>query len=303
MEKCRLCGNGTLSPFLPDLRSEGHETYSLRRCRRCSFVTLAPIPDDVALRRYYDLHYWNQEAGPESRQMDLLFSLRMGHIVRELKSILPPGSRLLDWGTGDGSLVRLFVENGLDAYGIDSYSRSPDGKRVFRSALEDAPFEADYFDCITCFHVLEHLADPVGSVKAAFNLLKPGGIMVCEVPNISSGQFRLFGRRWQPLEIPFHLNHFNPESLSRLFAERVHGIVIRRSFFSHRICPSALVLSVLPSLAPRQVRKRYDGRYPLPLKIVYLISQLASYPIVVEEAILRRGAVTRFAVKKRVGVS
>lgn len=41
----------------------------------------------------------------------------------------------------------------------------------------------DGFDIIALFHVFEHLADPVGIAKMLKKLLRPGGMLLVEVPH------------------------------------------------------------------------------------------------------------------------
>ena len=288
-----------MTKILSNLRSALNEDFSLQKCKKCAFISLSPIPDDQALKKYYSREYWDEESASDSKYLNLFFALRMSRILREIKRLIPENGVILDWGTGDGSFVRLLNKNGFSAYGIDKFSKACDETMIFSSTIHDAPFASRYFDCITSFHVLEHLEDPKGAVKSAFNLLKPGGIFICEVPNISSFQYRLFGRRWQPLEIPFHINHFSPDTLALLFSNTANSNIIKMSYFSHRVSPSALLLSVFPGLKPKSIRKRYGGKYPTLLKIFYLLLQIGVYPLALTEAAFERGGIVRLYLKKQ----
>ena len=46
--------------------------------------------------------------------------------------------------------------------------------------------------------------------------LRPGGIYCLNLPNINSWEARLFGSYWYGLEMPRHLTHFSPTSLSNV---------------------------------------------------------------------------------------
>jgi SAM-dependent methyltransferase len=46
------------------------------------------------------------------------------------------------------------------------------------------PFEESYFDIVLCLDVLEHLLDPSSVIKQLHTLLKPGGILICSIPNV-----------------------------------------------------------------------------------------------------------------------
>lgn len=296
MDRCRLCGQSKTIAILSSLETVFHEEYSLKQCPKCSFVSLSPLPDDRILEKYYQENYWQKET---SKALNLLFSLRMTGIIRELKRLVPAKGRILDWGAGDGSLITLLDKHGFSSYGIDRYKTSRKNKKICNATIHNAPFPLQYFDAIVCLHVLEHLSDPADSVRSALNFLKPGGIFVVEAPNISSFQYRLFKKRWQPLEIPTHLNHFNPATLSKIFTDSGKIEIIKTSFFSSRVSPGAFVLSIFPFFTPKLIRKKYKGRYPIALKIFYLLLQLAVCPVVLAEAYCKRGGIIRIYLRKK----
>ena len=62
---------------------------------------------------------------------------------------------------------------------------------------------------------LEHVHEPRLAVRAAREVLRPGGLLVVYVPNLGSWSFRTFGEHWFALDLPRHLTHFTPETLGR----------------------------------------------------------------------------------------
>ena len=160
-------------------------------------------------------------------------------------------------------------------------------------------FSKEYFEAITCFNVLEHLINPEKALYRAVELLKPGGIIIIEVPNIDSWGFRIFRKRWQLLQIPTHVNHFSKESISRLFSRANNMKVVDVSTFSLRICPAAFVLSLIPALTPKIIRRRHNGTYPFMHKIVYVLLQLIALPFVYVSYLIGRGCVIRAVFQKK----
>jgi SAM-dependent methyltransferase len=297
MTACRLCGHHKDQLILSGLKTDLDETYNLRRCRRCSFVTLHPLPDENILSKYYHSNYWQNNQGQRSKVLNSFLSLRVKPIIKELKALIPGKGHVLDWGTGDGFLVKLLNDSGLTAFGIDLYASASDDKRIFRTAIHNTPFPDNYFHAITGFHVLEHLRQPLESIRSALRLLKPRGIFIIEVPNIDSLQYRLFRSRWQPLEIPFHLNHFSPNSLQYNLSDNFNLKILKISYFSQRVSPSAFLLSIFPFFTPKIMRRK-KGFYPTPIKLCYLLGQLVVYPLVLTEAALKRGAIMRLYLRK-----
>ena len=295
---CRICSSDRLRVFLRSTTTDPDDSFTLWRCDSCSFISILPVPNPETLKKYYNDDYWADEKSQRSNLLNILFKIRTKNIIREIKNSLAPAARILDWGAGDGSLIRLLKQNGFICYGIDLYSKSPSNEELINSSIEEAPFPSESFDAITCFHVLEHLENPVKSMKKAFELLKQGGTLILEVPNISSLGFSFFKRRWQPLELPTHLNHFNLKSLKHM-CSKVGGYEIKKiSHFSHRVSASSLVLSLFPFFSPKRVRKTHNSTYPKHIMGLYLLLQVLAYPFAILESLLRRGAVIRIFIIK-----
>ena len=72
-----------------------------------------------------------------------------------------------------------------------------------------------HFDAVSLNHVIEHLHDPLGTLRMCRLILKPGGSISIATPNFTAEGHRLFGPDWFPLDPPRHLVLFTPESLRR----------------------------------------------------------------------------------------
>ncbi len=73
--------------------------------------------------------------------------------------------------------------------------------------------QSQLFDLITLSHVIEHVHYPIDLLRACHRLLKPGGVLWLETPNIKSYGHRFYGRFWRGLEPPRHLVIFSPSGL------------------------------------------------------------------------------------------
>ena len=186
--------------------------------------------------------------------------LILGREYRHLPKLPKQGGRLLDVGCGDGSFLDLARTCGWDVCGLD-----PDPEAVANATkrnltvLEgDIEYFSDHteqFDVITLNHVIEHVHDPIKVLKICFALLKPGGQIWLETPNVDSFGRMFFKKNWRGLEAPRHLVLFNQRSLAE--------ILISAGFMTpqNQRCPSPCIgmfrasFALLNGYSPYQLRE------------------------------------------------
>jgi 2-polyprenyl-3-methyl-5-hydroxy-6-metoxy-1,4-benzoquinol methylase len=128
------------------------------------------------------------------------------------------GARILDVGFGSGQFLQDAQSAGWQVSGVDPDAKVVESARkrgldVRQGGIEAFSEKTDYFDAITISQVIEHVHFPVTVLNAAFGLLKPGGILYIDTPNIESFGHQEFGRDWRGVEPPRHLVIFRRESL------------------------------------------------------------------------------------------
>jgi SAM-dependent methyltransferase len=219
---CHVCGADDAAEVLRtrDFALRGPEEFHLVRCPTCGLVFVNPRPARADMGSYYPEVYWGWAAPRPGRpyKPDAGNRRIFNTLVRDY-----PGGRVLDVGCGSGAIPAYMRTLGLDAIAVEPYERACQiarehfGLEVVCAFLQDADLPDESFDAVTFFDVLEHTSDPVGDLKKARSLLKPGGAVCVKVPNIASWQARLCGRWWYPLDAPRHLFHFTPRSLWAAF--------------------------------------------------------------------------------------
>jgi len=60
---------------------------------------------------------------------------------------------------------------------------------MLKMDITDMQFPDNYFDCIICYHVLEHVLDDRRAMKEMFRVLKPGGWAIIQVPILRDKTF------------------------------------------------------------------------------------------------------------------
>jgi O-antigen/teichoic acid export membrane protein/2-polyprenyl-3-methyl-5-hydroxy-6-metoxy-1,4-benzoquinol methylase len=131
------------------------------------------------------------------------------------------GKRLLDVGFGSGKFLDFAKRAGWDSLGVDPdpvtvANAAERGLSVAIGGINAVCTVAEQFDFITMSHVIEHMHDPSTAVEKAYSLLKPGGWLFVDTPNIQSAGCRRYGSSWRGLEPPRHLVLFSWNSLSTL---------------------------------------------------------------------------------------
>lgn len=129
--------------------------------------------------------------------------------------------RALDIGTGGGVYAATLKRLGWQMTGVEfdptAAARTAEryGLTIRTGTLEDACFPSGSFDFISMFHVIEHLPDPVETLRECHRVLKPGRRIMLRTPNFDSLTRREFGPFWRGVEAPRHLCLFNRGSLQR----------------------------------------------------------------------------------------
>jgi 2-polyprenyl-3-methyl-5-hydroxy-6-metoxy-1,4-benzoquinol methylase len=217
VQSCPGCGSETPETVLtaPDRFHGRDQVYRLVRCSSCGLVRLYDPPPPSEMGQHYGVDY--DRAIASAGETDDRWRERREELLR-YKS----GGAILDLGCSSGAFLASLDRSSWKLYGIemsDAVARQAEarcGADVFVGDILDAPFAPGSFDAITCFHVFEHLYQPKEVLAKVFEWLKPGGIFYTMMPNIDSAGRRIFGSYWYALELPRHLYHFSPASLTRV---------------------------------------------------------------------------------------
>lgn len=216
-DPCVICGS-----------TEAYRKYSIEgvseqfvECDSCGVGSLFPMPDAARIQSFYPAEYYGT---PTAKFEPLVESgVRAGSRarVRSLLSGIPAGSHILDVGCGRGVMLRAALDLGYTAHGVEISEEAAagvDARAHIRIApdLAEAGYETNSMDAVVLWHVLEHLPRPGRTLAEIRRILKPGGRLVLAVPNYASWQSRWAGADWFHLDLPRHLYHFSPDTLSIL---------------------------------------------------------------------------------------
>lgn len=209
------------------------------RCTRCGLTRADPLPTMDEKREVETQGYTDATAFPEVRDFfanchrdfveDPVIRAMRGHLAG-LERILGAPGALLDVGAGTGILMHLARERGWQPDGVDICPLTAEKAahefdvRIAVGPFESHGFDGRTFDAVTMLDVLEHVVDPVATLRRVHALLRPGGAIAIAVPNqrclltvVVDAYARLGGPRARGmlnrLYVPPHLHYFTPATL------------------------------------------------------------------------------------------
>lgn len=149
------------------------------------------------------------------------------------------GTRLLDVGCGNGYLAGHLLRRGYAVTGVDLSHEGIEiarrehkaGRFEVQSVEQDllACLETDPFDVIVSTEVIEHLYSPQSFVRACFDALRPGGVMILTTPdhnwikNVLIAVSGRFDRHVDPNFEGGHIKFFSRATLAQLLESAGFG--------------------------------------------------------------------------------
>ncbi len=218
--QCPLCGS-TPDAWRFVWKKEGFDFHA---CSRCGIVFVAPMlradftfemyASSELMRQYFEM--MRHPTRDRFERAKYQYALQQ---LSDLKGWTT--GRILDIGCGTGRFLDVAVETGWRAEGVEIERRCVEDARSRGLTIHDRLFRASEFDTrevdvISCWDVLEHVADPrglVGEMKAA---LSPGSVVLISVPNVESLAVRVLHESSTQFCGYSHVNYFGVATLRRL---------------------------------------------------------------------------------------
>jgi SAM-dependent methyltransferase len=242
---------------------ENHQEYRVLSCSRCRLSFADPMKGGDP--NYYKMHLVYEDT--DSITVREHFQAAEKPANRRLLAMVTKCGRIMDIGCGFGGFVRLALNEGFDAYGMDfNEAQVTAGKTAL--CLKDRLFTGDInsfaarddmigtFDLVTLFEVIEHVENIKELVHNVRRLLKKGGLCALTCPNET---------RWQPTGRifvdypPHHLTRWRPDTL-RGFLE-ANGFEHVWTDVESRISDPVWVAYVNWSAGRRQSRRNGVGNH------------------------------------------
>ncbi|MCP4173287.1 MAG: class I SAM-dependent methyltransferase [Fuerstiella sp.] len=126
--------------------------------------------------------------------------------------------RAVELGCSTGGYLSKLVDAGWTVVGVEPSETASEKARelgfcVHTGVLDDVSLPQASFDTAAAWMVIEHVFDPVTTLRQLFELLKPGGQLLFSVPNAGCWEPVVLRSAWYVWELPRHLHHFTPSKV------------------------------------------------------------------------------------------
>jgi 2-polyprenyl-3-methyl-5-hydroxy-6-metoxy-1,4-benzoquinol methylase len=203
------------------------------RCAACGLVFVNPRPRFADIEAHYNsgessrVDYYRDAEAADRRTFAEIVGLAAG--------LAPRAGRWLDVGPCTGTLLGMARDAGFAVRGIEinaaaaGFCREERQLDVQAGVLAGDTFPPASFDIVTMGDVIEHVQDPVATLRNAASVLAPGGHVIISTPNIGSA-----AARWLQLKPLEHLYYFSAETMSATLARAGFADVRVRSYDRYR---------------------------------------------------------------------
>ena len=209
------------------------DSWAIEECNTCGFAKIDPMPvrenraECYSAEKVVERNVKQKNSLQKlSRFFKKLFSKltkrdKSAIFYNKLRRYLPPKSRILDIGCGDGSFIckakEDFACSGIEiSEYLASLARKRPGINVVSGNFLNMEFNRGEYDGVTLISLLEHLDDPLQAMKKCFEFLRPDGVLLLKTVNYSCLNRKVKKAGWTGFRPPDHVIYFNPSNLELL---------------------------------------------------------------------------------------
>jgi SAM-dependent methyltransferase len=219
-QRCKLCGGShfRLRHEWPvgDYWNQCSIPLAVWDCADCDLTMLWPVPTEEQYPAKGDWHspqrkdlsrkYWWKRV--RHRLSDRLIGTRAERFLKSCVQAMPTG-RFLDVGCGTGATLERASKHYTECVGIEpshigAEAARAKGFRVMEDLLENVKLEPDYYDMVVMDAVIEHVFDPVETLRIIHRTVRPGGFVALTTPKLGGPAYRMHGGGWNGFRHGWH---------------------------------------------------------------------------------------------------
>ena len=219
--------------------------FDIIECHQCKFKHVIPIPSELFLSEYYKNNFVkNRPKGFYSKMeadipwLDIFYNEKYDLFEKYIQKKDPS---ILDIGSGLGFFLQCGKKRGWKVLGVEpsvdscNYATKHGLDIANEYLVEKNHQKFGRFDVVHMHEVIEHLPDPINTIKVVKEMLNPEGLICIVSPNefnplqeafVNNGE----SEKWW-VAPPEHINYFNFLSIKQLLINHGFTIVEQTSTF------------------------------------------------------------------------
>lgn len=219
---CPVCSHSTFKPLHVCIdHTVSKEKFNVVSCAQCGFTFTNPQPADIG--KYYQSQDYISHSDTRKGIINKIYhwvrAYSLNKKIKLINTYSPGKGKLLDIGCGTGYFLDKAKSNGWEVYGMEP---DPGARKQTQDKIKTKVFDTIdqiqniHFQCITLWHVLEHVEDPNASLQKISQLLDNQGVLIIAVPNHHSLDAQIYQEHWAAYDVPRHLQHYDPKTFKTL---------------------------------------------------------------------------------------
>lgn len=239
--RCCVCVNEYKNNFSTKYDKDN---FIVVECNNCSFNF---IPQYFSKQITYK-EYKDEKVLEEIRKGNNWLKMQR-HLLRfKLIKKYKMEGKLFDLGAGWGHFLYTGRELGYDVHGVEvadipfHYAKNDLDLPVEHINFFDLKVEDDTYDIITIWDVLEHIVDADEVMKKCSKMIKNGGYVFIQIPQIDSFIAKHQKEKWRMISSG-HVNYFSKKTISSLLEKEGFKVETIKSSFEFKLF---LMYAVLP---------------------------------------------------------
>jgi SAM-dependent methyltransferase len=206
--QCPLCktNSETQQVVTPHVYGDKEKRRAFYHCLTCDVRYQYPALSSEEESKFYNAEFEKFMSGRSGDAGGWLgaeshIKANESTVARRMKYLIPnipDSSEILEVGCSSGFMLFPLQQLGHICTGIEPSGFFSDyvkgkGVNVYASVEDLITQDADNrFDTIMHFFVLEHIADPISFLKTQLSLLKSGGKIIFEIPNVADALYTVY---------------------------------------------------------------------------------------------------------------